>query len=127
MKIDNIPVINVNDCATKFKFDNEIDGADLEGLEGMVIGVLPVRPDAIVLNSERFVSDIFSFESLNVRLSSFSFFQWWWGRESGRLRINQNIGKREPKRKLISPEAMSCRITSSCTLLKRITRSRMKV
>ena len=43
------------------------------------------------------------------------------------FRVNQNIVKREPKRKLICTEAMGCRITSSCTLLKRITRSTMKV
>ena len=49
--------------------DNEIDRADLERLEGMEIGVLPVRPDAIVLNPERFVLDFFSIESLNVRPS----------------------------------------------------------
>ena len=127
MKIDNImpqvdcsvildgellfPVINVNDCVTKFKFDNvygcrsgarvfvtecdhicalqacmegiqkntidegighpdnEIDMADLEGLEGMKIGdimpqnncfVFPDGPDAIVLNSKRFLTH-FSF------------------------------------------------------------------
>ena len=56
-------------------FDNEIDGADLEGLEGMKIGdimpqnnciVFPDGPDAIVLNS-----DVFSLESLNVRFSFF--------------------------------------------------------
>ena len=101
------PVINVNDCVTKFKFsvygcrsgarvfvtecdhicalkacmegiqnntidesighpDNEIDGVDLEGLEGMKIGdimpqincfVFPKGPDAVVLNSERFLTD----------------------------------------------------------------------
>ena len=33
--------------------------------------------------------------------------QWWRRRESGRLRV-----KREPKRKLNSPDAMSCGITS---------------
>ena len=39
--------------------DNEIDRADLEGLEGMEIGVIPVRPDAIVSNSERLLTDFF--------------------------------------------------------------------
>ena len=48
--------------------DNEIERADLEGLEGMENGgimphinffVFPEGPDAIVLNSERLLTDIF--------------------------------------------------------------------
>ena len=54
--------------------DNEIDRADLEGLEGMEIGVIPVRPDAIVSNSETISDRHFSFESLNVRFSYCSSF-----------------------------------------------------
>ena len=83
-------VINVNECAKNNTNDenvvypdNEIDRADVEGLEGMEIGdimlqfncfVLLERPDAIVLNSELFLTDIFSFENLKLRFSSFSSF-----------------------------------------------------
>ena len=61
--------------------DDEIDRADLEGLERMALGdiihqingfVLPEGPDAIVLDSRRFLTDTFSFEGLNVRFSSLS-------------------------------------------------------
>ena len=108
--------------------DNEIDRADLERLEGMEIGVIPVRPDAIVSNSEHISDRHFFFESLNVRFSYCSSFsmeeeekrKWQTQRKPKRR-------KREPKRKLVSPTAMSCRITSSRTLLQIITRSPTKV
>ena len=60
--------------------DNEIDRTELEGLECMKIGYImlqvncydfPDGPDAIVLNSDRFLTDIFSLESLNMLFSSF--------------------------------------------------------
>ena len=56
-------VINVNDCATKFKFHN---------VYGCRSGARVFVAECPLLNSELFLTDIFSFENLSVRFSSFS-------------------------------------------------------
>ena len=63
-------------------FDNEMDMADLEGLEGMKFGnimpqvdccVFTDGPDVIVLSSRRLLTDTFSLENWNVaRITSSS-------------------------------------------------------
>ena len=67
----------------KHRTPRQIDRADSEGLEGMEIGgfvpqincfVLPEGPDEIELNSERFLTDIFSFESLKKAILIFFIF-----------------------------------------------------
>merc|ERR1712048_1271621 len=42
------PAINVNDCVTKSKFDNEIEMAELEGLEGMKVENIKPQVDRFV-------------------------------------------------------------------------------